>query len=246
MPNHFQCVGIPAGDKEELKDFIMRAVQSAASFDVPEGGSLLEWQDPSGASLYMHLDHENSIQCIAPSFSGTFPHRVVPKKTVPDSGCSFCDALYVEVVDDKSQMFYPLVLQLEDIEIARPKIAFGSQAIARVTAFAERLEVWPEEKAFEESQAKDDKADTEAKVRFGPEFFVPSGTFNDPATANALFRGKVIEVERPTNSESGSQFLHMAVKSFGGTYDVVAPLQQQEIKPGAIVECDCWMIGRLL
>lgn len=237
MPSHLSCIGLSTASKEEFQEFLTRIAEDAVSTETQEG-FLLSWKDPSGASIYMHLSRDASFECMTPSFFGTTQHRVRPSKILPDKDCRFCDVLEVEVVDEDGQLFYPLLLQLEDMEIARSRIAFQTIHQLRVTGFAEEAHFWPTEEAFLQSQSHQ-------KVKFATQSFFASGMFNPPFTPNAIFTGRVLQADLRTNSENGGRFLHLLVDSLGGVYDVVLDPPDQPVQPGAIAQCSCWMVGSI-
>ena len=238
MASHFACIGIPSALRDDLTQFIDTIFPIATPPQRADGARLLAWNDTSGASLYLHLNEQGSIECLTPSFCGLRERQVKAKAIVPDERCRFCDVLHVEVLDDKGEMFYPLLLQVEDVEAIRDRIEPEKIILLRVTGFAEDLQSWPEEEAFHASQESQ-------KLKYATQSRGPSGMFNTPWTPHAFMTGKVVESNSMINTQSGIDFLHLVVDSYGGAYDVVAPSQAHPIEPGAIVRCSCWMVGSL-
>jgi hypothetical protein len=241
MAGHMECIGIPAGSADELSTVIGRTMDQAAWEEMAGGGRMGLWRSSGGARMPAHVDKDGAIQCATPSFDGVSRLQVRPTAIVKDPDCPYCDLLHVEVLDSNGQMVYPLPLQIDDIGMTRNRIRFKEPAELRIAAFAEELQLWPDEQAFEASQKG-------AEPRFASRSLIPSGLFGPAPNPHALITGAVRSAEARTNEVSGAGFMALVVDTFGGTYDVVATAEQTQGVPrsGAIVQGNFWLVGRIL
>jgi hypothetical protein len=111
----------------------------------------------------------------------------------------------------------------------------------QLAAFAHTCACHADDEAFAASQDSD--------MRFAPESFIPSGTFDDGdvASAIALFTGHVVETEELTNGWTGERFRWARVRTLGGEVDVVADPEIVEGTPiaGGVIEGTFWLSGQL-
>jgi hypothetical protein len=241
MAGHMECIGIPSGSSQEMSALIFKALEGASWEEMAGGGRMALWSSSSGARLSAHTDKSGAIQCATPSFDGASRLKVRPLGMWADAECKYCDLLHVEVLDSNDQMVYPLPLQIDDIGMTRERIPLQGTALLRIAGFAEELQAWPDEKAYEASQTGD-------RPRFGSRSLIPSGLFGPAPHPHALITGVVRSSEKRTNEVSRVPFMSLVVDTFGGAYDVVATVEQTKgsLPPGTIVQGTFWLVGRII
>lgn len=140
---------------------------------------------------------------------------------------------------------YPVVIKIPDYEIFRARVQPHGVITMQVTAFANELATFETEDAFAEAQQE--------RSRMAPESFIPTGLFADGGDtvqspeAHAVFSGHVTAAEVKSNRETGREFYHLSVSTFGGDYDVVVnpSLVAQLPAVDSIVRGSFWLSGRL-
>jgi hypothetical protein len=113
---------------------------------------------------------------------------------------------------------------------------------AQISAFAHEIQVYADEKAYQETGAS-----------LAPEAFIPSGLFTptmesiEPPNATAVLTGRVIQCSTFTNWITGSKYEWALVRTLGGEFDVVIDpgILQTDIHPGNILTGSFWLSGRL-
>src|SRR6185295_14057521 len=237
MAGHFACIGIPASSAEEMNRALGPLMEAAAWADLPKGGRMGLWRDGAGVLVSFHMDRQGSIQCCTPGFDGDQRQRVRPTGIHKDHECPYCDMLHVEVLGDGDAMVYPLALQVVDIGATRDRIPMKSPVTMKIAAFAEEIAVWADDAAYGASQAKEPK--------FSSESLIPSGLFGPAPHPHAMLTGHVVAASMKRHE---APFIHMAVRTFGGTYDVLAPvdLLPRPPAPGSVIQGSFWMVGRVV
>jgi hypothetical protein len=139
---------------------------------------------------------------------------------------------------------YPIVVDLPN-HYAHTFEGYPTLGYLQITAFAEEMQVFENEEAYYQSQADD-------AFRMSAQSFIPAGLFGGEGnhdfvpSAIASFTGKVIHAETRLNTISQKAFHYLQVKTFGGTYDVVADTQQWPSLPpvDGIVSGQFWLSAR--
>jgi hypothetical protein len=252
--SHLASIGIEG--EQEFAELVELAVAEGERRDGPSGGAEFLWRDDDGASLAVDLSADDAVQCVRPSFSAAGLVEVVVGAFAEDPECPFCSRLVVDVLDDEDgSPAYPLALELENVVEARAGALEGARARVAVTAFAEQLETWPDEVAYDAAGAGSDEP------RFASRSFVPSGLFSAetpkrrffgrrreaPPTAHAILTGVVREGRVRRNSVTGHEFSWARVETYGGVYDLVASPEDvpDGFEEGSVVQGTFWLIGRL-
>lgn len=240
MPGHFACIGVSASNTLDVGDAIEPLMKAAQWTARGGGGRMGVWRDPSGTLMSFNTNRIGSIQCCTPGFDGAQRQRVRPTGILKDPECAYCDMLHVEVLGDGDQMCYPLALQVVDIGTTRDRIPMKSPVLMTIAAFAEEITVWADDAAHRASQDKEPK--------FASESLIPSGLFGPAPHPHAMITGHVVQSALLRNQSTGGPFNHMVLRTFGGTYDVLAPvdLLPQPPAAGSVVQGSFWMVGRVI
>jgi hypothetical protein len=217
----------------------MSIVETAERTELVDGGMHYLARDSSNALTAINVSAEDVVECVTPSFAATHEIRVVPRSFIADAECRFCDRMYLEVVDEEGEMAYPLAVQLHDIGVARETMPLDAPATARLTGFADDLATWPDEAAYEAAQAGQEPP-------LGAESLIPTGLFTDgdqEAVAHMLLTGRVMAADVKQNDWTGEKFRWALARTFGGDYELVAPMEAPSLEPSAIVQGHFWVVG---
>lgn len=241
MASHFECIGLYADSEEGFGDLLVRLAEKSTVVSSGPNGRMLRWLDESGASLFLHLDNEDSIDCVTPSYDGNSYVQARVGSFLEQDECRQCNPAIVEILDEAAEMVYPMALQLEDVESARRRFKTEGRIQLRVAGFAEQFEAWSTEGEFFESQA-------DARIRYAVQSFVPVGQFGTPTTPHATMTGIVVNSQVRQNWETRRNFWLGRVNTLGAQYEIVATPQQipPQLQPGWVVRCTCWMVGDML
>jgi hypothetical protein len=250
VAGHYECIGVPGGE-EEVFAFLTVAIDHGAARDRDGGGREILWRDPSGASVAVDTAPDGEIVCARPSFLGSSRLPVLVNGIGEDPECRFCSRLFADVLDEDGEMVYPLAVELEEIDAVLEAVPKEERRTLRVTAFADSIETWPGEEAYNE-------AVSDEEARFAARSLIPVGFFTTPArrgllrraepvpAAHALLTGIVASFAERRNEATGHSFLSAELDTFGGRYDaVVASEEAEELGVGAVVQLECWLIGSL-
>ncbi|MFY1831441.1 hypothetical protein ACN47A_36350 [Myxococcus fulvus] len=249
MANHFACIGIHARDKATFARVMDSLLENTTSAGTTRDHDLKVWSDASGASYSFVFTHTGEVECAIPSFRAESRLRVNATGFASDKSCRFCDPLEAEVVDAEGNVLYPFAIQLDDIALVRERIQPGTRLELAPCAFAESLESWPDEAAYEASRKP-------GRALLSTRFFVPNpaallaktqDTPPAPAEPRAHFTGHVESADVRTNSVTGHTFQHALVKTHGGTFDVLTAVDEAMplLRPGHIVRGTFWLVARV-
>ena len=267
MADHFSAVGFPARNLEEMQEVLKvafdRADESGASVEHADGRTC-RYEDPSGATLTIHVDRRGGFECCQPGFAGPSRSRWRPLQVVPDpDGCRFCDLVYAQLLDDEDEELYPFAVRIETMAVSRELIPYGDPGEVGFVGLWEEGRVWPDEATFARHQEAEwadvspppEVSELLPQVRgFASRSVIPSGTFafedGAPVTPHVLAHGIVQTVEERHNQLRNAPFRLVRLDTLGGTFDTcVAPgiLEHEELLvPGAVAGGTLWLVGRPL
>jgi hypothetical protein len=221
--NDFARAGFPMPEERALVKFANRAIREGVRGDAGRGCSSHRWDDASGAGFAVVLD-DRAIQCTKPTFAGTPGATVrIGTWTSERRRCPWCEALYVEVLED-GEMAYPALVEVADTEGVRRSVAPGDVCAASLVLFARETggpDLWPE------------LADRAA---------IPMGTFGKQPRALMMLSGEVLRSERRTNALTAVPFGWARVASLAAEYDVLLP---EPPPPGSTLRARGWLFATL-
>jgi hypothetical protein len=238
MAPHFDCIGVSLTSLEDMMNFVNELVPQVERRVTDEGGEFFLAEDPSGALVGVNVGSEGTVDCVKPSFATTTSVRVVPRGFSEDPDCRFCDRLHVEVVGEDGELAYPLAIQLHDMAVARSSVSLGEPSTASVVGFAEELDTWPDEEAY--------NANLSDELPLAPEALIPVGLFVDEgrsSSAHVLLTGHIVRAAVRRNEWTGGAFRWAVVRTFGGEYEIVAPVNAPPLEESSIVRGHFWVVG---
>jgi len=239
VASHFECIGIPAASREEMVSSIARVAELAGSTDLPDGGRLLSWADESGARLSLVTDSTGSIECLTPAYAAPRAIRVAIGGFLPNP-CAYETPLVVDLLDERGETCAPLAIQIDDLATSRYAYPNLRSANLMVGALTEQWELYRSEDDYRASG-------TPVAVQS----LIPSGMFTLPgreqgfeASPRALISGTIEGAHQRVNQLFNRPFVHLEVRSYCATFDVLAPGTLAAVGDATIVKGTFWLSGR--
>jgi hypothetical protein len=248
MASHLSTIGFTTENEEEIEELILKACEKGKTIKTQEG-EYIKWALSGGIEVYVLLDNRNTVVGFNPHFAGTARMKVGLTERVKRPGESELEGAFHGWADpldtDPTNGEYPFVFDLPDFR-TYDHISLPSIITAQIAAFAHELSVYPDDKAFEESQPDD--------IKFAPESFVPSGIFqsddenSDANQSFAMIAGHVLETSMLINPFSNAEFYWSKVRTLGGELDALSDPEvlNGKLLPGAVVYGTFWLSGRLV
>lgn len=256
MPGHLACIGLPIGTPEEFGSLVDAALAEAREVAATAHSRHLQWIDPSGASICLHLDRRGRIDCVTPFFvapEGLERWRVRTDGVVRDPGCRHCSGTDCDVLDDDGEMLTRTAVQWAVFAPYERWLAERRDFDLEVVAFAARAQFFATDADFEAAQAAhwDDAEGPEAKrFRLADVSFICEGMFGTKKQgmgerATAMFCGRV-ESATVRHCARGTAFHHVRVATLPGSVDMVTAPESVEgsPSPGSIAWIHAWLVGR--
>lgn len=247
MTNHLACIGIHANDKVAFGPVMDSLLEHTTTAGTTRDHELKVWSDASGASYSFVFNHAGKVQCATPGFRAESRLRVRATGFAAHKSCRFCDPLEAELEDSEGHVLYPFATQLDDLVLVRERIQTGIVLELAPCAFAESLQAWQDKAAYEASRKP-------GKALLGSQFFIPNPASlmskdspPPPVKPRAHFTGHVEAADVRTNGVTGHPFQHALVRTYGGTYDVLAAADEAtpRLRPGNIVRGTFWLVARV-
>jgi hypothetical protein len=254
--SHFSMVGFALDARSEAAyiETAQRQLSTCALSNLTPQESVCVTKDPSGAELTLALRRrptgEAELVTMNPGFQGEGRAKVVIAADASDPEWTpFEVTLSARFAGEPT----PIILDLaEPAQAATLKP--GAAATVEIAAFAFQPTVYADENAFALAQARPG-----ARVRFAPDYFIPSGMIFEAAggampngakrpVAYADFAGKVLKSELRTNAAGGGRFWWALVRTHAGaTVDVVIDPAAVANPPaaGTLVSGRFWLSARL-
>ena len=241
MINHYTPIGFP--DAEDGHDVWKMLTESGKELLWLENFRSMLYRDPSGLEIWMNQDEDGNTICAEPYFYGsTHTVRLDEIRANPwEDGTGYAQAWHG---GDGEEDGYPFIFEIPVFAYCRPEWA-GSSRQVRLAAFAESLECYADEAAYEAANSD------EAPMFAAAQSFIPVGMFRDDldegkrASAHARISGIVRTAETRTNTVSGCPFYHCTIESYGGTWAAVIPpeLLPEPPQAGNVLTGIFWLTG---
>jgi hypothetical protein len=242
MASHFECIGIHAIEPAEFAALLERLMREGDGELRPDGGDLIRWDDASGAGLVFNVDPTGRIECVTPTFRGSARRRARVVRFADHPRCPFCTPAVVEVLDAAGEGVHPMAVLFDDVGLTRGRTPFGAVVELEVVAFAEVLEVWPDESSF--------RAKRGAREALGT--VVPTGLRSPSGPALApeprlTLTAAVTASERRISRATGGGFCRASVSTEVGPLALLVARWDapRGLAPGSVVCAACWVVGRV-
>ena len=248
--SNFSNIGFDITTQEEFQQLLERAYGKSEITKIKEGAYSI-YTDPSGAELYIQFDKTNGCIGANPHFKGQSLRTVCLTSSFerPESELDGAFHCWADPSDENNPESgtYPFVFDLPDFKTIG-KIEFPKNFTIQLTAFAQELSVYDNEKEFDKNQT--------SELKWATQSFVPSGLFSleednyDPnlPQATGMFTGIIKQYERKRNDLTSEEFYWILVDTLGGEIDVVADIRFFEKQPNinGIVQGVFWLSGQLI
>ncbi|NLR64322.1 hypothetical protein HGH92_08395 [Chitinophaga varians] len=247
--SNFSDIGFDINTEEEFQDLLEKTYHESTLIRVQEGAYAV-YADESGAELWIQLNNQQECIGANPHYKGKSRRKVCLTATVerpenPLDGGFYAWAAPSEKQNPQSGL-YPFVFDVPDFRIPEP-FSFPADVEIQLTAFAQDVQRYENEAAFDAAQTKEPK--------FSVQSFIPSGLFSSseedkPATPEAFgfFTGVIKQVEARQNTLTQQIFYVLLVDTLGGEIDVVADAGFFEKAPvvNEIIQVECWLSGQVI
>lgn len=240
--NDFSSIGFPLGSVDSLSELLQNIVKSEKNLEVfkVEEGAYIEYNDPSGAVIWIQLDKENNVIGCHPHFNGDSIRKIRIEQIIQKKDDTVLDGAFYgwSVLNDKDPGEFPLIFNVPNIKTYK-KLSLPVISNIQLIAFARELHFFKDEIEFHESWKE-----------LAPVSFIPTGLIDsngDHQTANniSMFAGKIIEINEKLNEFTKNKFLSVKVETLGGVIDLVADKRLIEQEPilGGVVLAGCYISG---
>jgi len=246
MSSHFSTLGFPVSNQEGFAALVQMVAKVGTGVEC-ERGWYIRWAAGEGIELWAQGDNQQQLIGCNPHFSGSSRVRAAVTAVLPDSRAAMDGSLYCWANPPPGEVDtgeYPFVVDLPDFYLKAHQLKCPSIVNLQVAAFAQQLECFDSDEAFQTRMAE---------ARMAPESFIPTGLFKpdgaqiNPPQARAYFAGHVQEFQHRKNPWTTEPFVWLSVKTLGGTFDVVAhpTAVKGQPHPGGVASGTFWLTARL-
>jgi hypothetical protein len=239
MAGHFDAIGYPVDDREGLDELASLAAHKGKPQQV-SGGYYIQFGFGDGPELWVQANTARQITGCNPHFRGSSALRARVEQPAPGKGL---DGSLRATAIDAGEANYPFQCNLPDFAAVSLQLEPGRQIVLQVAAFAEQLQCFDNQEAFQKSQS--------ALLNLASESFIPTGLFSDKGTSQprsrAMLTGIVLKSELRRNRLTTVAYQYLLVRSLGGTFDVVAEptiIKGPPPREGGIILASCWLTAR--
>ena len=246
MASHFSDLGLHVENREAYDQFIDLVYSRTNELRLPLGTADLYWQVEHGFQYWFPRDDQGAHTGIDFHFVSNLSNDIqVMENLEPEagglSGMFSCQI----TIDDGAGMPIPEVpcnLNLPAAGLMGEWVP-GAWYKAQIACFTETIKVYDSRSACLDAVHQKGGG-------FGPEHFVPSGTFSLPGkerdfepAPRALIGGEVTSSRRLTNPLTGHDYDHMQISSLDMVYDVLCSPGEYDDLPqlGNIISGQFWL-----
>ena len=248
--SNFSNIGFDVKSEEDFLSLIEKVHEKSVSLKTSKG-TYFQYSDKSGAELWVQMNNKNQVIGANPHFKGKSNRKVSVTSSINRSESILDGAFHSWAnpteMNEPESGDYPFVFDVPNHKkhegIETPQIVE-----IQLSAFAQEMEYYESEDAFDKGQKEE--------MKWASQSFVPSGLFNPDSEgtpenpeAFGLFAGIIRETEKRRNELSGNDFYWMLVDTLGGEIDVLADpnfFDKDLPKPGGVIHGQFWLSGYLL
>ncbi len=247
ITSDFETIGFSVRSPEEFEHVAAEAIETGEHIR-SRRGYYVRWAPGAGAELWIHVNRRGEIVGCDPHFAGPARLRVRVTELRFDRRSPLTGSLHCwsEPEDDDSEGgLYPFVADVPGFDLIRDRLVCPLIVTLQVAAFPRELHCFADDDEFDAHQP------TEHKL--APEAFLSAGLIDEAlghgskalpgSPATAVFAGHVQQAEMRTNPATGNPLHCMSVRTYGGTFDVVASpdMVRKELVPGGVVYGLFWL-----
>ncbi len=247
--SNMSCIGFPVETEDEFGDLAVSKANKALEYKTHQGAYLCWEEDEDfGPELWVQAEGD-AIVGMHPYFRGKSEMRVGALNLVENEFQTTLDASIYGWIDpetkDPESGVCPCLFDMVNYKIYND-ISFPFIEKFSVAAFAQEIDVYESEAAYEEenppmTEEDLDNITDETPMAMAAESLMPVGLFNEeegePPEAYAMLTGKVLETKKMINPDTKKEYHWALVKTLGGTVDVIAApdmIDQEIVKDGIV------------
>lgn len=239
-------IGFSVETEEDLEVLAEKAYAIGQQIKV-NGGTYSVYSDESGAELWLQLNRRKQFIGLNPHFKGSSRRKVALTTSVERKESVLDFALHAWAEPSKKgnpeSGMYPFVFDLPDGKIYQT-LKYPQEVTIQLTAFAQELDVFENEEAYQNKQ--------QGELNWATHSFVPSGLFNadkeNAPQAYGLLSGTIKQYKKLRNQLTEEEFMWLLVETLGGEIDVVADLSffDKEPRIEGVIFGDFWLSGQIV
>lgn len=248
--SNYSNIGFNVYSEQQLRKLVENVFPKSYERSATNG-IYFQYADPSGAELWILINHKREIIAVNPHFAGKSNRKVRLTASIEGSdsmldGAYHCWACNSEQTDD-DQGLYPFIFDVPDFN-SKEVSFFPRTTNIQLSAFAREISYFEDEEFFMLKQ--------EDEFKWAAKSFIPSGLFSinevnnelDSTQSSVILSGEIAELEKKLNQQTGSEFYWILVDTLGGSIDVVADLRCFNETPsiGGIIHGRFWLSGRFV
>lgn len=247
MPNHLSTLGFPVTTEQDFRHYVYQTSEFGQKI-LTKHGSYTYWPVGNGIELWVQTNHHRRIIGMNAHFRGYTRMRAGITERLPRYPHSLLDGAFYGWANprtaDPASGNFPFVFDLPDYDVY-DELALPDIFSVQVAAFALDLQCFSNDVSFLQAQ--------QTGTHSAPETFLPTGLLTpqgmpkQPAIAQALLSGHVLDTAKLINPVTGQKFYWAQVFTLGGLFDVVADPQviQGPLVKNGVVLGTFWLSGRL-
>lgn len=240
MASHYSSLGFIFKSEKHFQQITEKLAADAEPFEASEG-SYWRWTSPSGAEVWLQVNEENELIGAQPHYAGDSAVRIRATAHVRRPEDTQLDGAFHAWANptEEADGDYPFVFDCANFRQVSD-VALPAEGFVQIAAFAHEITRYESAEAYDRAQTDEPKLAALS--------FIPAGLFApapQPPMAHAMFAGEVLRAERKMNEAGGGAFLWLAVRTYGGTFDVVADPELLPRVPAAgnVVTGSFWLSG---
>lgn len=241
MQNHLTDIGFYASSHEEFNQLCNEIISQGKKFETKDGVYSMLEVDP-WIELWICMPADKSKpNGFNPYFKGGIRNEIFIESVIESEYSSMENAYEVWINRDMKFQEYPFLFDC--VNFSMNENVIDKYVNARVTAFADKVELYESEDEFESKYPR-------KEYFLSHHSFVPTGQFVKEGfnrNAHVMFNGDVRKIEELTNSKTGKSFYWAIIGTMDNEYDVVIDPTFFNRKPviGNIIHGNYWMSGKL-
>ena len=247
MANHLAALGIGSESPEERQEQVRRILGSSRPQSRRGDGMTLRWSDASGAELWIYVDGEGAMKWVQPHFSGgpridLEIQEIVERPEISPYDGGFIGLTRTGGANPALGGGFPVIFDAPDFPDVKDAFLTARHGV-ELAAFAVDVNAYDSEEDFKAAQPEMKPLEVPA--------FIPAGLLGraqgDSPTAHALMVGRLLRVERVTNTLTGQAFFKIVMDTPAGPMVlVVEPDLLPEIPAeGSVLQAGAWISGRI-
>jgi len=244
--DHLSPIGFKVQSQNDLIGIIEKVFEKGRYLSAGNAKYIV-YSDNSGIEFWLQLDKRGEFIGGNPHFYGKSKRKVVLWSIKTNLGNEMDGAFHCwsepPNLENAEKETFPFIFELPDFSLYK-NIIIPQDVEIQLTAFAQEINYFENEKVFAETQ--------KTGLKLATRSFISSGLFaqneEDEKDATAIFSGVILELEKKKNKLTGQEFYWMLVDTHGGEIDVVTNIEllKQIPKVTGIIQGFFWLTGKII